>query len=305
MFGSYVSPELVERMVDSGEEPGLGGEKSRISAFFSDIQGFSSFSEKLEPEDLVELINEYLGGMTDILIEEGGTLDKYIGDAIVAFFGAPVHYNDHAHRACVTAHKIQIRQAQLREKWKNEGDKWPEIVWEMQTRIGINTGEVITGNMGSSKRFNYTMMGDDVNLAARCESGAKSYGVFTMVTGQTRSESEEITDRCVFRMLDRIVVKGRTKPVEVHELVGFRDQLSDSDFQCIDLFERGLTAYFKQDWNEASKLFTESSKLEKFKPGGVLKNPTNPSLVMLDRIEQLSTDKLPADWDGVYIMKTK
>ena len=305
MFGSYVSPELVERMVNSGEVPGLGGEKARITAFFSDIRGFSLISEKLQPEDLVELLNEYLGGMTDILIEEEGTLDKYIGDAIVAFFGAPVHYNDHAHRACVTAHKIQKKQSQLREKWQNEGDKWPKIVWEMQTRIGINTGDVITGNMGSTKRFNYTMMGDDVNLAARCESGAKSYGVFTMVTGQTRSESEEISDSCVFRALDRIVVKGRTKPVDVHELVGFRNELTDSDFQCIDTFERGLQAYFSQNWVEAIILFSESAKFEKFQPGGLLNIPTNPSLVMLNRIEQLQMEELPADWDGVYIMKTK
>lgn len=305
MFGSYVSPQLVDRMVESGEEPGLGGEKTRISAFFSDIQGFSSFSEKLDPEDLVELINEYLGGMTDILINEGGTLDKYIGDAIVAFFGAPVHYNDHAHRACVTAQKIQLKQSELREKWRSEKGKWPEIVWEMQTRIGINTGDVITGNMGSSKRFNYTMMGDDVNLAARCESGAKAYGVYTMVTGQTRTESEETSNVCVFRFLDRIVVKGRTKPVEVHELVGFRQDLNQNDFKCIQLFEKALDAYFNKKWDESYTLFSESAKLEKHQPDGILKNSSNPSLVMLERLHQIKTEDLPDDWDGVYIMKTK
>lgn len=319
IFGSYVAPELVERMVASGEEPRLGGERTHITAFFTDIAGFSTFSEKLPPEGLVELMNEYLSAMTDILIDEGGTLDKYIGDAIVAFFGAPVPLPDHAYRSCITAHKMQQKQAELRRKWLSEGDRWPDIVAKMQTRIGINTGEVITGNMGSEKRFNYTMMGDDVNLAARCESGAKSYGVYTMVTDQTRRESEASGDRCVFRRLDRIVVKGRTQPVDIYELAGFREELSEADFDCIRIFENGLQHYFKQLWAEAESMFRESARLERHQPANMpealkdmeptksdgLPVETNPSLVMLERISSLRANPPGPGWDGVYVMKTK
>ena len=174
MFGTYLSPELVTSMIDSGEEPQLGGENAIISAYFSDVQSFSAFSEKLSSEGLVELMNEYLTAMTDILMEEGCYVDKYIGDAIVGIFNKPVALEDHALRACVASQLMQIRQIELREKWKSEGDKWPTIVGEMQTRMGVNTGDATVGNMGSEKRFNYTMMGDTVNLAARCESGAKA-----------------------------------------------------------------------------------------------------------------------------------
>jgi len=157
MFSSYVSPELVNRMIESGEEPQLGGDEFEISAFFSDIQSFSTFSEKLTPKELVDLINEYLSAMTDILTDEGGTLDKYIGDAIVAFYGAPIPFENHAYRACKTAARMQKKQAELRDKWASEPN-WPEVVHYMMTRIGVNTGMMVTGNMGSSRRFNYTMM---------------------------------------------------------------------------------------------------------------------------------------------------
>jgi adenylate cyclase len=219
MFGSYVSPELVNIIIDSGDDPKLGGEESVITAFFSDIQNFASFSEKLNPTQLVDLINEYMTAMTEILTEERGTLDKYLGDAIVAFFGAPVHMPDHALKACITSQRMQKKQRELKEKWKSESKKWPEVVTHMQTRIGLNTGLVITGNMGSSTRFNYTMMGDNVNLAARCESACKLYGVYTIATEDTKTESEKYGNDCVFRLLDKIVVVGRTKPVTVYEIV--------------------------------------------------------------------------------------
>jgi adenylate cyclase len=305
MFGSYVAPEVVKNIIESGEEPRLGGQLTEITAFFSDIQSFSAFSEKLSPEELVELMNEYLTAMTDILIEERGTLDKYIGDAIVAIFGAPVNLPDHAFRACVTARRMIVRQAELREKWKSEGERWPEIVHHMQTRIGLNSGEVITGNMGSLKRFNYTMMGDNVNLAARCESGSKSYGVYVMVTDATRVMAEAASNALVFRELDRIIVKGRSIPVKMHEIVGFRNELDSSDFECLEHYRQGLEAYLKQQWDSAEKSFRAASVLERYRPDpqrGIL---TNPSLVMLDRIDSMRHFPPGNDWDGVYIMKVK
>ena len=191
MFGAYVSPQLVDRMVESGDDPQLGGHDSEITAYFSDIQSFSTFSEKLGSGPLVELMNEYLTACTDIVQGEGGTLDKYIGDAVVAMFGAPIALPDHALRACVATQRVHLKLAELRAKWQAEGGKWPEIVWKMQTRVGLNTGVCMIGNMGSRTRFNYTMMGDDVNLAARMESGAKSWGAYTMVTEATKLSCEK------------------------------------------------------------------------------------------------------------------
>ncbi len=295
MFSSYVSPRLVDQMIESGEEPKLGGEDTYITAFFSDIVSFSTFSEKLKPKQLVALINEYLTAMTDTINDQGGTLDKFIGDAIVAFYGAPVHIKDHALRACISSQLMEKKLAELREKW--EKDKWPEIVWGMQHRMGMNTGEMVTGNMGSERRFNYTMMGDNVNLAARCESGAKQYNVFTMITETTKKDAEEQGDDCLFRLLDNIVVKGRSKPVKVFEIAGLRADASQEMFDCIGLYEQGMQSYFNQDWDAALKFFGKSLPLEAH-----LKNP---SQLFIDRCERMKQNPPEKDWDGVYIMTSK
>ena len=155
-------------------------------------------------------MNEYLTACTDIVLEEGGTLDKYVGDAVVAIYGAPVTLHGHAHRACLTALRVQKRVGELREKWRAKAGKWPAIVHKLQARIGLNTGSAVVGNMGSQTRFSYTMMGDDVNIAARMESGAKSWGVYSMCTESTRSGCEKVEPGPRrFRALGRIIVKGR------------------------------------------------------------------------------------------------
>ncbi|MEZ5387826.1 MAG: adenylate/guanylate cyclase domain-containing protein [Prosthecobacter sp.] len=297
MFGTFVSPTVVKQMIASGEEPKLGGHQSEITAFFSDIAGFSSFSEKLTPERLVELMNDYLSEMTDILHDNGGTLDKFIGDAIVGMFGAPLFFEGHAYHACRAAILIQKRQIELREKWRKEGG-WPEIVYEMKTRIGLNSGQAIIGNMGSRRRFNYTMMGDTVNLAARSESGAKSYGVFTMITGDTMELARKHQDDITFRFLDRIVVKGRSTPVEMFELVGFTSDVSARTQDCLATYKRGIERYFAQDWEDAQTSFRRSAETEQHKDA-------NPSLVMIERCDAMKANPPPADWDGVYVMKTK
>lgn len=305
MFSSYVSPTLVEQMIASRQEPQLGGDEVYITAFFSDIQSFSSFSEELEPRALVELINEYLSAMTDIITDEGGTLDKYIGDAIVAFFGAPVPQEDHAYRACIASQLMHQKLADLREKWRKEPEKWPDAVHYMRNRIGINTGLMLTGNMGSTRRFNYTIMGDNVNLAARCESASKSYGIYSMVTEETKREAEKHGDRCVFRYLDRIVVVGRTKPVNVYEIVGLRANLSPEAFKCIELFEQGTGAYLNQDWSRAIELFEESKKLEPKQPEETPYVATSPSLVYLERCRKMAKNPPREEWNGVYVMESK
>jgi len=297
MFGTYLAPAVVKQMISSGEEPKLGGQQAEITAFFSDIAGFSSFSEKLTPERLVQLMNDYLTEMTDILQENGGSLDKFIGDAIVGMFGAPLAFEGHAHSACTAALLMQKRQIELREKWRQEGD-WPDIVYEMKTRIGLNSGPAIIGNMGSRRRFNYTMMGDTVNLAARSESGAKSYGVYTMITGETKTMAEKHKDDIAFRFLDKIVVKGRTLPAEVYELVGFKAELSARTKECLEVFQQGIERYLAQDWDGAKALFERSAKLE-------IHQADNPSLVLLKRCDALKAAPPAADWDGVYVMKSK
>lgn len=295
MFASYVSPELVNRMIESGEEPQLGGEETHMTAFFSDVVAFSTFSEQLEAKELVRLINDYLSTMTDILNSRGGTLDKYIGDAIVAFFGSPVPMEDHAFQACVASQLMQKELAELRKKWQKEG--WSEMVANMHQRIGMNTGVMVTGNMGSSRRFNYTMMGDNVNLAARCESGARQYGVYTMVTESTKTEAEEFGDDCLFRLLDNIVVKGRTRPVKVYEIAGLRADANQEQYDCIGLYEEALQLYFNQDWDAAIKKFRKSVELEQYE--------RNPSGIFIKRCELMKENSPGEDWNGVFVMESK
>ncbi len=306
MFGAYVSPQLVDRMVDSGEDPRLGGHDAEITAYFSDIQSFSSFSEKLGSGPLVELMNEYLTACTDIVQAQGGTLDKYIGDAVVAMYGAPIPLPDHAYRACVATQLVHAKLAELRAKWRAEGDRWPEIVWNMQSRIGLNTGVCMIGNMGSRTRFNYTMMGDNVNLAARMESGAKSWGAYTMVTGATRDACvAHGGDRVVFRALGRIVVMGRSQPVPIFEVAGLKETLAASAAECIGLFEQGLSRYLERDWNAAEKLFRASASLEPNQPGVTPGVKKSPSLVYLDIVEEYRATPPAADWNGVHVMTEK
>lgn len=295
MFSSYVSPALVQQMVESGTDPKLGGEETHMTAFFSDIESFSTFSEQMSPTQLVKLINEYLTSMTNILIDQGGTLDKFIGDAIVAFFGAPQPFEDHALRACVSSQLMQKELVVLREKWRKDG--WPDIVSRMKNRMGMNTGVMITGNMGSGSRFNYTMMGDNVNLAARCESGAKAYGVYTMVTEATKVEAEKHGNDCVFRYLDKIIVKGRTQPVKIFEISDLRSHASQELFDCIGLYEQGIKAYMNLEWNKAIELFNKSLPIEH--------NKNNPSKILLDRCKLMLENPPDKDWDGVFIMKSK
>lgn len=182
---------------------------------------------------------------------------------------------------------------------------WPSVVAEMCMRIGLNTGEMVTGNMGSTRRFNYTMMGDNVNLAARCESGAKAYGVFTMVTEATKVEAEKHGDDLIFRFLDKIVVKGRTQPVSMYEIVGLKT-LADQKMQdCVGLYQQGIEHYLKQDFESAISSFEKSKIVEPWQPGVFVTVKTNPSLVLTDRCKDMMKNPPGADWDGVYVMTSK
>jgi adenylate cyclase len=306
MFGTYLSPTVVHNLIESGKDPELGGHDAEITAYFSDIQEFSSFSEVLPASKLGELLNEYLSACTDIVQAEGGTLDKFIGDAVVAMYGAPVECADHAYRACVASQLVQRRIVELREKWRSEGDKWPQRVHHLQTRIGLNTGVCMIGNMGSKTRFNYTMMGDNVNLAARMESGAKSWGAYSMVAEATKLACEQHGgDRVVFRPLGRIVVKGRSQAVPIFEIVGLKEFVTAEARECAGLFAQGLASYYARDWDAAIASFQQSVKLEPNQPGQTPGVKSNPSLVYLDITAHYRAEPPPENWDGVYVMKEK
>ncbi len=297
-FGTYISPELIDQMYDNKEEPSLGGEEGYHTAFFTDIQSFSAFSEKLTASDLVELLNDYLTEMTDILLENKGTLDKYIGDAIVAFYGAPAPVDDHEYWACLTAVKMQERLAELREKWQAEGDRWPEIVHNMQNRIGVNTGPMVTGNMGSTMRMNYTMMGDTVNLAARLEASAKQYGIYIQVADESYKACK---DKFIWRDLDYVVVMGKTEPAQVFELISEAENMPSGYDKILPAYHEALKLYRNQDWEKAIEAFKASDALEDMFPG----RKTNPSRIYIPRCEHYRDNPPGDDWDGSWALTKK
>ena len=296
-FGTYIAPKVLDKMYEEKQAPKLGGVEGHHTAFFSDIQNFSTFSEALEPERMVALMNEYLTVMSKVVLDNEGTLDKYIGDAIVAFYGAPAPVENHEVKSCITALEMQRALAELREKWKREND-WPDIVYSMQHRIGLNSGRMVTGNMGSEMRMNYTMMGDTVNLAARLESSAKQYGVYNFV-GENIYESAK--DEFIFRFLDFVQVKGKNIPVKVYELVSEKNNADNESINLIRTFEKGLDHYFQKDWDSAIKYFEKANSLEDHFDS----RNTTPSSVYIDRCTMFKENPPDDDWDGVWAMTSK
>jgi class 3 adenylate cyclase/CHASE2 domain-containing sensor protein len=306
-FKNYLSPELIDMMVDSGAMPKLGGEENVLTAYFTDIQAFSTFSEKLgSPTKLVELLNEYLSAMTDILLERGGTLDKYEGDAIIAFFGAPLALENHAHSSCISGLAMQDKLDELRTKWASEGDKWPEIVHNMRMRVGINSGPIVTGNMGSKVRMNYTMMGDTVNLAARLESGAKQYGVFTLCSEETLVIAK---GDLVSRLIDRLCVVGKSEPVKIYELL-HKDKgtVPPEILELVKVFTQAREYYEAMEWDKAIETFEACLPLEPHHPERAPGCKTSPSHVFIQRCKDYRENPPvpPGEtWDGVYVATSK
>ena len=307
-FKQYISPELIDAMVTNEIMPTLGGSKSNITAYFTDIASFSTFSEKIgDPSKLVDLLNEYLTAMTDTLLGNKGTLDKYEGDAIIAFFGAPMPLENHAQSACNSAIDMQNKLKKLRKKWKGEGDKWPEVVHNMHMRIGINSGDIVTGNMGSSMRKNYTMMGDAVNLAARLESAAKQYGAYIQISEDTQSHLED--GKYIYRSLDTIRVVGKSKPVKTFELLERSGCDNEAQLKkLVEIWEQGRSAYLNMEWDKAKELFTQCLEYEPHLPEHDPGSKTCPSLVYIQRCENYKINPpVPAGetWDGVFTATSK
>ncbi len=307
-FKQYISPELIDEMVNNEIMPTLGGSKSNITAYFTDIASFSTFSEKIgDPSKLVELLNEYLTAMTDTLLENKGTLDKYEGDAIIAFFGAPMPLPNHAQNACDSAVDMQTKLMALRKKWAGEGNKWPKVVHDMHMRIGINSGDIVTGNMGSTMRKNYTMMGDAVNLAARLESAAKQYGAYIQISEDTQKHLDE--GRFIYRSLDTIRVIGKSQPVKTFELLAKPGCENEAQlYKLVEIWEQARTAYLAMDWDRAEKLFTECLDYEPHHPDRDPGSKTTPSHVYIKRCEAYKVNPPVAQgetWDGVFTATEK
>jgi adenylate cyclase len=208
MFSNYVSKSIVEELLKHPEKLELGGEDKNITVLFSDIRGFTTLSEKLTPQSLVSHLNDYLTAMTDIIFKYEGTLDKYVGDEIMAFWNAPVEQQNHPELACMAALEMMQKLKELNEEWTE--DK------KLNIGIGLNTGVMTVGNMGSKSRMDYTLMGDSVNLGARLEGTNKIYGTNIIISEYTH---ENVKDKFICRELDTIRVKGKNKPVQIYEVL--------------------------------------------------------------------------------------
>lgn len=286
-FGYYLHPAMVTKLADDPGALKLGGEKKILTAFFSDIEGFSTFSEKMQPEELVSFLNVFLTEMTNIAYQYDATVDKYIGDAIVSFYGAPIPFEDHAVRACHSAIDMQIKLAELREEWVKQG--LPQV----RMRIGLNTGPMVIGNMGSQSRFNYTMMGDTVNLAARLESQCKAYGIYLMIGEETYNQAKDAID-C--RFLDLLVVKGKTKPVKVYELFGKKGTTTGVLADIMPIWDEAMKRHMGRDFPGAIELFEKILSM----------NPKDgPAGVFLKRTKEYLVSPPPENWDGAYVAKSK
>ena len=285
-FSKYVSPAIVDELLKESENLKLGGRRQRMSVFFSDLRGFTTISEKLPPEELVKLLNRYLSPMTEIVFANKGTLDKYMGDAIMAFFGAPINSPDHAAQACRCALQSLVKLKELQKTFAAEGLPFIDI------GIGINTGEMSVGNMGSNIVQSYTVMGDSVNLASRLEGTNKEYGSKIIISEFTY---KDVKERFVAREIDRVRVKGKNDPVRIYELIQEGPPDEKLKLKLLN-FIKAYDLYLSKKFIEAKELFKQI----------IAQSGPDPVCdVYIERCDEYVSEPPPLDWDGVYVMKTK
>jgi adenylate cyclase len=280
-FQQYLSSAVIEQLIQHPERLKLGGERKVLSIFFSDLQGFTSISEGLDPKELTALLNDYLSAMTNIIHEEGGTVDKYEGDAIIAFWNAPLEVPEHAARAVRAAMRCQEVLAKMRAGFKERIGK------EMFMRIGINTGPAIVGNLGSDTRFDYSMIGDAVNLASRLEGANKQFGTYTMISQFTR---DMLGDIPVVRELARIAVVGRKEPVVVYEPM--TDEEYNARKDILEAFSHGLQLFYKGNFSQALEIFSTVQELD-------------PPAAAYAKKCRAIMETPPEEWQGVWVMDSK
>ena len=280
IFGQYIPPGVVEEIDASGAEVSLEGETRRMSVLFSDVRGFTTISEGLDARELTQMMNEFLTPFTRVIQEHRGTIDKYMGDCVMAFWGAPLVDEEHAKHSLLAAFGMLQAVESLDEAFAAKG--WPSI----RVGVGIATGDMNVGNMGSEFRVAYTVMGDTVNLGSRLEGLTKQYGVDIIVNEGTVTDIPEFT----FRELDLVRVKGKTKPVAIFEPVGETSTLNEEDISTLADYEKALAAYRRCDWEAARQMFEKLTEQK----DELLYN------AYLDRIERFRQEPPPADWDGVF-----
>lgn len=285
-FQYYLTASVITEMLKDPSKLKLGGDKKDLTVLFSDIRGFTTISEKLTPEELVHLLNEYLTAMTDIVFKYDGLLDKYMGDAIMAVYGAPLDQPDHRMRACRTALDMLDELRILQQKWSDEGRPVLHI------GVGINSGDMVVGNMGSQMRFDYTVMGDSVNLGSRLEGINKEYGTNIIISEYTY---EGVKDELVCRELDSVRVKGKKLPVKIFELICDRKDIGKHE-AFLRLFEEGLDQYKQARWDEAIAKFEKVLELRRDDP---------PSLLYIQRCKDLKECPPAQPWDCVFTMTKK
>ncbi len=286
-FAHYLAPDVVDELAHHPELLHLGGEERVLTAFFSDIASFSTFSEKLTPEELVRFLNKYLTAMSDIILARGGTIDKYEGDAIIAFFGAPLDMPDHAYQCTMAAIEQQRALVDLRKQWTEEG--LPEV----HIRIGLNSGPIVVGNMGTEDRMDYTMMGDNVNLASRLEGVCKQYHVPILISGDT---FHMVEDRIVARFVDRVHVVGRATPVDLYVPLGESGDVPEEQLEMAAAYREAWERMVQRDFPGATERF---EKLLARYPGD------EPARMLLARAQEFVQSPPPEDWDGVHTLKEK
>ncbi|WP_151446915.1 CHASE2 domain-containing protein [Lacisediminimonas profundi] len=285
-FGQYVPPELVDKMSRDPGSYSMASRKAHLTVLFSDVRGFTTISEGMEPEALAQLMNEYLTEMTLVIRQHHGTLDKYIGDAIVAFWGAPVADPEHARHGVLTALAMQQALTGLNLRFRARG--WPDVA----IGIGLNTGNMTVGDMGSSIRLAYTVMGDAVNLGARLEAKTKEYGVGIMAGAATMEAVPEV----VFRELDCVQVKGKMEPTTIYEPIALASEIAPSLRDDLAIWSQTLAAYRARDWDQAEAGLAALSGRH---PGQRLYQ------LYQERIAAFRAEPPPADWNGVTRFDSK
>jgi adenylate cyclase len=285
-FQYYLDPTIVDQVSQNPHRLKLGGESRELTVLFSDIRNFSTIAERLSPETLVHLLNEYLTSMTRVVFRHHGLLDKYIGDGIMAVYGAPLQDPDHAYRACRSALEMMEALQALQACWASQG------LPPLNIGIGINTALMVVGNMGSELRFDYTVMGDGVNVASRLEAANKEYGTNIIISESTWAQ---VRDRLTSRELDVIRVKGKAQPTRIFEVLGMTP-LAPARATLVQSFEVGLRAYRAQRWEDAMQSFQQALDAAPGDP---------PSELYIQRCKTFMATLPPPDWDGVYTMETK
>jgi len=288
MFSHYVPDQVVSELIRNPQLLKLGGERRRLTILFADIESFTTVSEKMAPESLVDLLNEYMTAMTSVILAEGGIIDKYEGDLIMAEFGAPVRFEDHALRACRSALKMQETLDELRSKWIVEG-KPP-----LYSRIGVNTGDVIVGNMGSRDLFDYTVLGDAVNLSSRLENANKIYKTNILISQSTR---DELPDEYVTRALGDLRVRGRAETVRLHELIAaHKSHLPPDKQRLLELYQQGWSHFESRKWAEAADCFEQALDLDP---------QDHPARMLLARSLHFESNPPKDEWNGVFTFEER